>query len=160
DVDDVRWRGARLIREAVHIVVADHQLILRREVEVGADEDLVAVATLAELVEAAGVVAVLLLGDVEHLLNFRGMPERLPGRAAGREPVRRRLPAEIEVAEVERLVLDDWAAEAESALLILEAPDGRRHRLVSERADLADEPFVASEPVGRAGDVVAAAAGD
>src|SRR5205814_1205564 len=138
---------ARLIGEAVDIVVADDQLISGREIEVATEKDLVAVAALAELVEAAGVVAVLVLRDVEHLLHFRRVPERLPGRAARRESIRRRFASEIQVAEVERLVLHDRTAQAEAALLILEAADRRGHRLVRQRRDLADQTLVAPEPV-------------
>src|SRR5204863_8958767 len=81
-------------------------------------------------------------------------------RAVGREPVGRCLAAEIEIAEKERLVVDDRTAEAEAALPIAELADRRRHARVGDRRDLADQALIAAEIVGGAAEGIASASGD
>ena len=119
DVDDRRRCGAGLVGQGVDVVGADGQLVLRRQVEVGADEDLLVGAALAELVGASRVVAIC-LGDRDDPVDFVRVTPRLSGGAARREAVRRRLSADVEVREEERLVLDDRSAEAGAALPVVE----------------------------------------
>src|SRR4029079_16401125 len=100
------------------------------------------------------------LEDADDLVDFVLVAEGLAGRAADRESVRRVLAADVDVAEEERLVLHDRSAEAEAALLLLEAADRRLLRSVERRLDLADQALVAAEPVAGAAEGVRAAARD
>ena len=135
-----------------------------RHVEVGADEDLVAVGWQRHFVKAARVVAVLALQDVDNLLDFGLVIPRLAGTPGDREAGGVRPPAEVEIGEEKGPVAHDRSADAEASLLVFERTnlrvDGGWGGPGCDARDLADEMLVSPEPVGGAAVAVRAASGD
>ncbi len=154
---------------AVHVVDAQRQLTVARQVGVAADEDLVGIGRRAHFRQVAWVVAVLRLRDADDLVDVgqvsgHARDDAAPGltrAAVGREARRRRFPGEVEVTEEEGLVLLDRPADAEARLLVLEQPDlgvgGIGHGWRGYRRDLANQVLVPGEPIAGAGEGVGAA---